>query len=148
VLIATARVLKDVLHVVHKMVQPITIIKHVPPHPAVGRQTCKVYQISKVHAILAYRTGALEAKSCTFALPEQGHLGRIATVVTEKMGGAPARKHPLALHVHDLVNVAALPVLGGLCIAALLGFFDAAMVHLYSCPDDAWLKVSSFPPGE
>lgn len=38
------------------------------------------------------------------------------------------RKQPLALQLHDLVNVVALPILGGLCGASLLGYHDAAKV--------------------
>ena len=65
--------------------------------------------------------------------PKQNlHNARSVVVLTvdiaPKMGGASSRKHPLALQLHDLVNVAALPVLGGLCIAAILGYYDAAKV--------------------
>ena len=44
-----------------------------------------------------------------------------------RMGEARS-KASLALYLHDTVNVSALPVLGGLCIAALLGYFDASKV--------------------
>jgi hypothetical protein len=42
--------------------------------------------------------------------------------------GDERNKYPLALHLHDRVNVLALPVLGGLCLLSLAGHYDAAKV--------------------
>ncbi|EIE22654.1 hypothetical protein COCSUDRAFT_47639 [Coccomyxa subellipsoidea C-169] len=53
------------------------------------------------------------------------------------------RKQPWALELHDKVNIAALPVLGGLCALSLLGYYEGAKVTnvflLYIIADFLWI---------
>ena len=48
-----------------------------------------------------------------------------------KMGQIDPNKKPSkALQWHDFVNVVALPILGTLCLLALLGYYDASKVWI------------------
>ncbi len=55
------------------------------------------------------------------------------------------RKQPWALELHDKVNIAALPVLGGLCALSLLGYYEGAKVHKFHAPSTMILLENICP---
>jgi hypothetical protein len=74
---------------------------------------------------------AFDARNLTLLCCSSGQRSMVSVLAQDGQNYAGMngeRKQPLALELHDKVNVAALPILGGLCALSLLGYCEAAKV--------------------